>query len=68
MQSRGPSGTSGSDGNDPHEKENYEEYQKRINKRGEYRGLALIVLAHAQSLMPIYIYVMQPVPYTCIHF
>ena len=48
MESRGPS-SGGSGGNDPNEKENYEEYMRRINKRGELKGLAWIVLAHAPT-------------------
>ena len=48
MESRGPS-SGGSGGNDPNEKEKYEEYMRRINKRGEYKGLAWIVLAHAPT-------------------
>ena len=48
MESRGPS-SGGSGGNDPNEKENYEEYMRRMNKRGEYKGLAWIVLAHAPT-------------------
>ena len=68
MESRGPS-SGGSGGNDPNEKENYEEYMRRMNKRGEYKGLAWIVLAHAPTTDAcIYIYMLQPVPSTCIHF
>ena len=48
MQSRGPSGSSGSDGNDP-PRETWEEQQRRMQKRGEYKGLAWIVLAHAPT-------------------
>ena len=55
MESRGPS-SGGSGGNDPNEKENYEEYMRRMNKRGEYKGLAWIVLAHAPTT-DAYIYV-----------
>ena len=70
MHSRGPS-SGGSGGNDPNEKENYEEYMRRQYKKGEYKGLAWIVLAHApttHAYIYIYIYMSQPVPSTCIHF
>ena len=57
MQSRGPSASSGGDGSDP-PKETWEEYQRRMQKRGEYKGLAWIVLAHATTTDAyIYIYV-----------
>ena len=55
MQSRGPSGSSGSDGNDP-PRETWEEQQRRMQKRGEYKGLAWIVLAHAPTT-DAYIYI-----------
>ena len=57
MDSRGPS-RGGGGGNDNNEKEDYEEYMRRINKRGEFKGLAWIVLAHAPTTDAcIYIYV-----------
>ena len=57
MQSRGPSASSGGDGSDP-PKETWEEYQRRMQKRGEYKGLAWIVLAHAPTTDAyIYIYI-----------
>ena len=57
MDSRGPS-RGGGGGNDNNEKEDYEEYMRRINKRGEFKGLAWIVLAHAPTTDAcIYIYI-----------
>ena len=57
MDSRGPS-RGGGGGNVNNDKEDYEEYMRRINKRGEFKGLAWIVLAHAPTTDAcIYIYI-----------